>query len=141
MKLPGLAPEKCQSLSCIWLFVTPWTIVHQAPLSMEFPSKNTGVGCHPLLQGIFLTQGSNLGLLHCRQILYSLNHQGWPLDSCILNKFLRWLWCTLGSENLCSMCDHCFQVFINLSHVHMEKTMATHSSTLAWKNPMGGGAW
>ena len=32
--------------------------------------KNTGVGCHALLQGIFLTQGLNLGLLHCRQILY-----------------------------------------------------------------------
>ena len=34
------------------------------------PGKNTGVGCHFLLQGIFLTQGSNLGLLHCRQIPY-----------------------------------------------------------------------
>ena len=39
------------------------------------PGKNTGVDCHFLLQGIFLTQGSNPGLLHCRQIL-SLNHQG-----------------------------------------------------------------
>ena len=38
--------------------------------------KNTGVGCHPPLQGIFLTQGSNLGLLHCMQILYHLSHQG-----------------------------------------------------------------
>ena len=36
--------------------------------------KNTGVGCHFLLQGIFLTQGSNPGLLHCRQILYHLSH-------------------------------------------------------------------
>ena len=35
-------------------------------------SKNTGVGCHALFQGIFLIQGSNLGLLHCRQILYHL---------------------------------------------------------------------
>ena len=32
-------------------------------------------GCHSLLQGIFLTQGSNPGLLHCRQILYHLSHQ------------------------------------------------------------------
>ena len=38
--------------------------------------KNTGVGCHFLLQGIFLTQGSNPGLLHCRQILYHLSLQG-----------------------------------------------------------------
>ena len=36
----------------------------------DFPGKNTGVGCHFLLQRIFLTQGLNLGLLHYRQILY-----------------------------------------------------------------------
>ena len=35
----------------------------------DFPGKNTGVGCHSLLQGIFPIQGSNTGLLHCRQIL------------------------------------------------------------------------
>ena len=34
-----------------------------------------GVGCHSFLHGIFPTQGSNLGLLHCRQILYHLSHQ------------------------------------------------------------------
>ena len=42
------------------------------------PGKHTGVGCHFLLQGIFPTQGSNLGLLHCRQILHHLSHQGSP---------------------------------------------------------------
>ena len=41
----------------------------------DFPGKSTGMGCHFLLQGIFLTQGSNLGLLHCRQFLYNLRHQ------------------------------------------------------------------
>ena len=41
-----------------------WTITHQAPLSWASPGKNTGVGCHDLLQGIFLTQGSNLHLLY-----------------------------------------------------------------------------
>ena len=55
---------------------TPWTVARQAPLSMEFSGKNTGVSCHFLLQGIFLTQGSYPGLPHCRQILYRLNHQG-----------------------------------------------------------------
>ena len=44
----------------------PWT----------FPSKNTGVGCHFLLQGIFLTQQLNLGLLHYRQMPYCLSHKG-----------------------------------------------------------------
>ena len=35
----------------------------------DYPGENTGVGCHFLLQGIFLTQGSNPGLLDCRQML------------------------------------------------------------------------
>ena len=42
----------------------------------DSPGKNTGVGCHALLLGIFPTQGSNPGLLHCRWILYCLSHQG-----------------------------------------------------------------
>ena len=42
----------------------------------DFLGKSTGVGCHFLLQGIFPTQGSNPGLLHCRQTLYHLSHQG-----------------------------------------------------------------
>ena len=40
--------------------------------------KNAGVGSHVLLQGIFPTQGLNSDYLHCRQILYSLSHQGSP---------------------------------------------------------------
>ena len=44
----------------------------------DSPGKNPGVGCHALLQGIFLTQGSNPGVLHCRRILYHLSHQGSP---------------------------------------------------------------
>ena len=36
----------------------------------DSPGKSAGVGCHSLLQGIFPTQGSKPGLLHCRQILY-----------------------------------------------------------------------
>ena len=43
-----------------------------------FPGKNTGMGCHFLLQGIFPTQGLKLGLPHCGQTLYHLSHQGIP---------------------------------------------------------------
>ena len=55
--------EKCQFLlspfSHVPFFVTPWTVVHQAPLCpWDSPGKNTGVGCHFLLQGILPTQGS-----------------------------------------------------------------------------------
>ena len=44
----------------------------------DSPGKNTGVGCHALLQGIFPTQGQNPGLLHCKWILYHLSHQRSP---------------------------------------------------------------
>ena len=42
------------------------------------PGKTTGVGCHALLWGIIPTQGSNLGLLHCRWILYHMSHRRSP---------------------------------------------------------------
>ena len=48
--------------------------------SWNSPGKNTGVGSHSLLHGIFPTQGSNLGLPHCRQILYQLSHQESPIS-------------------------------------------------------------
>ena len=42
----------------------------------DSPGMNTRVGSRSLLEGIFPTQGLNLGLLHCRRILYHLSHQG-----------------------------------------------------------------
>ena len=65
------------SLCRVWLFVTPWTVAHQSPLSMGILQARI-LDCHALLQGIFPTQGSNPGLPHCRQILYHLSHQGSP---------------------------------------------------------------
>ena len=59
--------------SCVWLFVMLWTIAHQLLCPWDSPGKSTGMGCHALLQGIFLTWGLNLHLLqllHCRQIPY-----------------------------------------------------------------------
>ena len=76
-------------------FATPWTVSHQAPLSMGF---STGVACHFLLQGIFLTQGLNPSLLHSRQILYH-----WA------NKEVQWLYipaCYLQKHSMvCSDSD------------------------------------
>ena len=66
----------CESLSYVWLFVTPWTQAARLLYPWNFPGKNVAVRCHFLIQGIFPTSGSNLGLLHCRQILYHLGHQG-----------------------------------------------------------------
>ena len=67
------------SLACGPLFATPWIVAHQAPLSMGFPGKDTGVGCHSLLQGIILTQGSKLHLLHWQVGSLSLGPPGKPL--------------------------------------------------------------
>ena len=47
---------------------------HDSP--WDSPGKNIGVGCHTLLQEILPTQGSNPALLHCKQTLYCLSHQG-----------------------------------------------------------------
>ena len=65
----------------------PWAVAHQAPLSMDSPGKNTAVGCHFLLQGIFPTQGINQGLLHCRQTVYHVSHHPWALFNI---KQVRW---------------------------------------------------
>ena len=62
-----------QSLGRVRFFMTLWTVACQPPLCMGFSSKNTGVGCRAILQGIFPIQGSNPGLLHCIRILYRLS--------------------------------------------------------------------
>ena len=62
---------------------TPWTVSSQAPLSMGFPGKNTGVGCHFFLQGISRPQDITcMSCVSCiaDKILYPLNHQGSPLS-------------------------------------------------------------
>ena len=65
---------------------TPWTIDPTRLLhSWNFLGKSTGVGCHFLSHGIFLTQGSNPGLPHCGQTLYPLRHQGIPQNNLYLH--------------------------------------------------------
>ena len=59
-------PTLCDPMDCS----LPGSSVHG-----DSPGKNIEMGCHALLQVIFLTQGLNPGLLHCRQILYCLSHQ------------------------------------------------------------------
>ena len=51
--------------SSILAWETPWTVARQATV-MDFPGESTGVGCRFLLREVFLTQGLNLCLLHCR---------------------------------------------------------------------------
>ena len=63
-----------QSFSHVQLFTIPWAIACQAAMSWDFPSKNTGVDCHVLLQGIFPNQGSNPHLLHWQVDSLPLSH-------------------------------------------------------------------
>ena len=65
-----LVAQLCSTLRHSMDYSPPGSSVHR------ILSKNAGVGCHFLLQGIFPTQGWIPGLLHCRQILYWLRHQG-----------------------------------------------------------------
>ena len=68
MLVTQLCPTLCDPTDCS----PPGSSVHG-----DSPGKNTGVGgCQALCQGIFPTQGPNPGLLHCRQMLYHLSHQG-----------------------------------------------------------------
>ena len=65
-----LVTQSCPTLCNPMDWSPPGSFVHG-----DSPGKNAGVGCHFLLQGIFLTQGLlNLGLLYCRCLLYHLSH-------------------------------------------------------------------
>ena len=74
-------------------------------------TKNIGVGSLSLLQGIFPTQESNQGLLHCRQSLYQLSYQGSQCpgvcsDSCLLSQ-----WCCLTISSSAVTFSFCLQSF------------------------------
>ena len=76
-------PTLCVRMCCS----PPGSTVHG-----DSPGKNTGVGSRSFLHGVFSTQGSNLGLPHCRWILYHLSHQGSP---CV---------CANIFERICVLC-------------------------------------
>ena len=70
-----LLEKEMATHSSILAWKIPWTEEPGRLLCpWNSPGKNTEVGCHSLLQGIFPTQGLNLGLPHCRQILYQLSY-------------------------------------------------------------------
>ena len=81
----GVVCVCARSLSCVWLFATPWTV----DLSLwDLPGKNIRMGCHFLLQGMLLTLELNPRLLHCRWILYHwATWENFGGVSCYLNFF------------------------------------------------------
>ena len=80
MNVECLVPQVKVAQSCLTL----WSLGLYSPWNS--PGQNTGVGSLSLLQGIFPTQGSNPGLLHCRRILYQLSRKGSP-------RILQWVAC------------------------------------------------
>ena len=133
---------KLKSLSHVQMFVTLWAIGIG-----NSPSQNTEVGSLSLLQGIFSTQGSNLGLPHCRWILYQLSHQGsprilewvawtfsrgssWPRNwtrvSCITSGFFT-SWATREAFMSVSSCERSGE---DKFHVIMEKNNTKRNVTV-----------
>ena len=99
------------------------------------PGQNTGVGSYSIFQGNFSTQGLNPGLLHCRQILYQLSHQGSP-------RILEWVSLSLLKRIFLTQESnkgllHCRQILHQLGYKGNGKPL--QYSCL--ENPMGRGAW
>ena len=69
---------KCWSLSGVRLWLHGLQSLPGSSVHGDFPSKNTGVGSHSILQGIFQTQELNQDLVHCTQILYQMSYQESP---------------------------------------------------------------
>ena len=102
--------------------------------SWNSQGKTTRVGCHSLLQGIFLTQGLNPDLPHCRQILYHLSHQGSP--SQILYIITE---CWVGFPMLYHR--SLWTIYFISTTVYLGEGDGTPLQYFCLENPMDGGAW
>ena len=145
-------------------FCDLWTVPCQAPLSMGFSRKNTGVGCPFHLQGIFLTQGSNPCLPHGQANSLPLSYQGFKggFRGVLAHSMVVGRQCdgTTKSQGRADRQEihHCFQegafqvvlvvknLPVNTGDIRpmvwslgqedpLEEGMATHSSILAWRIP------
>ena len=135
---------------CVWVaqscltLCDPWTVARQAPLSVGFSRQEHWSGLPCPSPGIFPTQGSNLSLLHCRQILYHqsvppgkpyspnesllISLPGWPRA----DKDDTGPW---NFKNLNHRTENPKSVQSLRREDPLEEAMAPHSSTLAWKVP------
>ena len=102
---------KVKSLSRVRLSATPWIAAHQAPLSMDFPGKSTGVGCHCLLQTWLISYYWTIGLilLVCRQLY---------------NRYNCWVILCLN-HGLCSLCYRIrgMKTWPNVMNIEKNKVM------------------
>ena len=116
--------------------MTPGTGACQAPLSWNFPGKNNGVGCHCLLQRIFLTQEFTcISCVSCigRQILYHQSHPTLIFALTLPTSSIRASLVPQTIKNLPAVQET--RVWSLGQDDALEKGMATHSSILAWRIP------
>ena len=104
-------------LSHVWLLATPYS-----PRNSQ--GQNTAVGSLSLLQSIFPTQGSNPGLLHCRQILYQLSHQGVGSLSFLQQIFL--------TQELNQDLLHCMWILYQWSYQGSPSAQLVHNVLIGW---------
>ena len=124
-----LKKVEVKPFSCDWVFATPWTVLARLLHPWDFLGKSTGVGCHFLLQGIFPIQGSNVGLLHCRQAPYCLNCKGSS-------------WGSSQPRDWTQVYPHCRQILYQLSYKGSPRTLAwiayPFSSRSSWPRNWAG---
>ena len=132
-------------LSCfnhVQFFATLWTVACQILCPWDSPDKNTGVGFHALLQGIFLAQGLNLGLLSCRQFLYHWATRNTRNDLSLIYSFRAGI-LHLGDfapkGHICRCCyqHHWGEVLLTCDKWRLNQDAAAHSTmhgTASWQN-------
>ena len=139
-----------QSFSPVWHFVAPCTTPYPARLlcPWDFPSKNTGVGCHFLLQGIFLTQGLNwhLPVLFRWQAdsVVTLSHRGSPVSLYVQEKiqtsfFFLFICLSFKNKNhICLRRTWWFDVPIHSEMITTVKliniSISSHTFFFLWKH-------
>ena len=117
-------PTLCDPMDCS----LPGSSVHG-----DSPGKNTGMGCHALLQAIFPTQRSNPGRLHCTWILYHLSHQESP-------RILEWVACPFSSRssqpgNRTGVSCNCRRILHKLSYQRSLSLLLLDGITLVIPDP------
>ena len=125
---------KSESVSCLVMSDSLWPhgSWHTRLLCpWNSPEKNIGVGCHSLLQWIFLSQGSNPGLPHCRQSFYCLSHQG-SLQVSISQQFSYFRNSAASLRPLVPQSYHFLKLFHTFLIILLSKTWQNCFMTIFW---------
>ena len=128
----------------VWTYElwTLWTLARQAPLSVRSPGKNTRVGCHAPLQGIFPTQGSNPPLLlspALAAVPYHQCHLGCPLCVFIYVHFLErraTAFSRFSKELMTTDLKNDFPLWICISTSPGELSISVLLVKIQWKAPL-----